>query len=328
MPDDRLAPFPALSPQQVIRLRVAETELEAEDTRSFVLVEESGADLPEWSPGAHVDLRLPGDVIRQYSLCGDPAERGRWRIGVLREPRGRGGSAYLHDQVRAGAALEASVPRNNFPLRGAARYVFVAGGIGITPLLPMIRQLEDDGSPWHLHYGGRHRSRMAFLGELARYGDKVTLYPEDESGLLPLDSIARSAGEDGLVYCCGPEVLLTAMEDTWRGRPSERLRVERFHPREIAGDPAADQPFDVRIHSTGRSIRVGSDQSILDVLGREGFDVPSSCREGTCATCETSVLEGTVDHRDSVLSEEEKESGKTMMICVSRSRSPRLTLDL
>ncbi|MDA3648376.1 PDR/VanB family oxidoreductase [Saccharopolyspora indica] len=313
---------------QTLRVRVAETELEAEDTRSFVLVGESGADLPEWTPGAHVDLHLPGGMIRQYSLCGDPAERGRWRVGVLREPGGRGGSAHLHDEVRAGAVLEASAPRNNFPLRSAERYVFVAGGIGITPLLPMIRRAEDSGARWRLHYGGRNRSRMAFLGELARYGDKVVLHPEDESGLLPLTEIVRSAGDDALVYCCGPEALLTAIENAWRGRDSDRLRVERFHPREVAGDPAADQPFEVLIQSSGRSVRVGADQSVLDALGRAGLDVPSSCREGTCATCETTVLGGEVDHRDSILSDEEKESGKTMMICVSRSRSSRLTLDL
>lgn len=314
--------------QQVIRLRVAATEDEADDTKSFVLVEESGADLPEWEPGAHVDIHLPGDVIRQYSLCGDPADRRRWRIGVLREPDGRGGSAHLHDHVRTGTVLEASAPRNNFALRSASRYVFVAGGIGITPLLPMIRQAEQGGIPWHLHYGGRNRSRMAFLGELACYGDKVRLHPEDESGLLPLDDIVRAAGEEALVYCCGPEALLSALESTWAPRAAERLRIERFHPREIEGDPAADRPFDVRIHSTGRTIRVHGDQSILDAVGRAGFDVPSSCREGTCATCETSVVEGAVDHRDSILSADERESGKTMMICVSRARSGTLTLDL
>ena len=150
----------------------------------------------------------------------------------------------------------------------------------------------------------------------------------DESGLLPLDDILGVIGEDTLVYCCGPEALLTAVEDSWQGRPSGQLRIERFHPREVAGDPDADQPFEVLINSTGRNIRVGSEESILDVLGREGFDVPSSCREGTCATCETNVVDGTVDHRDSVLSEEEKESGKTMMICVSRARSSQLILDL
>ena len=309
-------------------MRVVETTLEAEDTRSFLLEEESGADLPEWSPGAHIDVLLPGNLIRQYSLCGDPSERGQWRIGVLRETQSRGGSAYLHDQVRAGSTLEVSAPRNNFTLHSGSRYVFVAGGIGITPLLPMIRKVEDSGAQWRLHYGGRHRSRMAFLGELERYGDKAVLYPEDESGLLPLDDILGVSGEDTLVYCCGPEALLTAVEGRWQGRPSGRLRIERFHPREVAGDPDADQPFEVLINSTGRNIRVGSEESILDVLGREGFDVPSSCREGTCATCETNVVDGTVDHRDSVLSEDEKESGKTMMICVSRARSSQLILDL
>lgn len=323
MPDDQATPSP-----QTVRLRVAATEIEADDTRSFSLVPESGADLPEWAPGAHVDLHLPGGMIRQYSLCGDPADRGRWRIGVLREPAGRGGSAHLHDHVRTGTALEASAPRNNFPLREATRYVFVAGGIGITPLLPMIRRAEVSGIDWALHYGGRNLARMAFLGELETYGDKVALYPEDESGLLPLDDIMRSAGQEGLVYCCGPEPLLAAAENAWRDRPSERLRIERFHPREVVTDPAADGAFDVRIHSTGRSVRVAGGQSILDVLAKAGLDVPSSCREGTCATCETGVIEGSVDHRDSILSEEEKEMGKTMMICVSRSRSAELTLDL
>ncbi|MEB3370989.1 PDR/VanB family oxidoreductase [Saccharopolyspora mangrovi] len=323
MPDDQPTPSP-----RTVRLRVAATEIEADDTRSFVLVPESGADLPEWTPGAHIDVHLPGGMIRQYSLCGDPADRRRWRIGVLREPTGRGGSTYLHEQVRAGTVLEASTPRNNFPLRPAEHYVFVAGGIGITPLLPMIRRAEAAGPPWTLHYGGRNLARMAFRGELESYGDEVILYPEDQTGLLPLEDIVRSAGEDGLVYCCGPEPLLAAVENAWRGRPSERLRIERFHPREVVADPAADGAFDVRIHSTGRSVRVAGGQSILDVLAKAGLEVPSSCREGTCATCETGVIEGSVDHRDSILSEEEKETGKTMMICVSRARSAELTLDL
>jgi ferredoxin-NADP reductase len=298
---------------------VASKTVAAEGVLSFVL---TGGDLPPWEPGAHVDVEIKPGLVRQYSLCGDPADRACWRIAVLREDPGRGGSRYLHDEVRPGAQLRVSEPRNNFPLTAAPEYVFVAGGIGITPLLPMLRQAADRGADWTLYYGGRRRDRMAFLDELAAYGERVRVLPEDEYGLLPLAEIF--AAGDAPVYCCGPEPLLAAAERTG---PPGRLRVERFRPRGDL-DAAPAEGFDVLASSSGQTVRVATGESILDALDAAGILMPSSCREGTCGSCETTVLEGEVDHRDSVLSAQERESGKTMMVCVSRARSARLVLDL
>jgi len=292
-------------------VRVTSRTVEAENVVSFVL---SGEDLPRWEPGAHIDVEITPGLVRQYSLCGHGTD---WRIAVLREENGRGGSKHLHDHISAGDTLRVSEPRNNFPLMPAEKHIFVAGGIGITPLLPMLAKARD----WTLYYGGRRRSRMAFLGELSRYGDRVRVLPENEHGLLPLADIF--ADSDAPVYCCGPEPLLAAAE---RLCPPERLRVERFHAREVAAEPA--RGFEVLASASGKTVRIGPGQSILDALDLAGVPMPSSCREGTCGTCETPVLEGEVEHLDSVLSEQERQAGKTMMVCVSRARSDRLVLDI
>ncbi|WP_208026060.1 PDR/VanB family oxidoreductase [Amycolatopsis acidicola] len=294
-------------------VRVTAKTLLAEEVASIEL---TGGDLPAWAPGAHIDVEVRPGLVRQYSLCGEPGAP--WRIAVLREDPGRGGSRHLHDEVRVGDELRAGEPRNNFPLTPSPEYVFVAGGIGITPLLPMLREADAAGASWELYYGGRRRDRMAFLDELSRYGERVHVLPEDEHGLLPLKEIF--AASDAPVYCCGPEPLLAAAEKVC---PPGRLRVERFHAREQSGPSAGFE-----VSAGGRTIPVGPEESILDALDAAGIPMPSSCREGTCGSCETPVLEGEVDHRDSVLSEEERAAGKTMMVCVSRARSPRLVLDL
>ena len=316
-----------LSPPEPIRVRVVGARLEADGVRSFALADETGADLPEWDAGAHIDVLIPGGLVRQYSLCGDPADRGNWRIAVLREEESRGGSAHLHDEVGIGSILEVREPRNNFQLDSAPHYLFIAGGIGITPLLPMINAAESRNAQWQLHYGGRQRSRMAFLDELAGHQDRVSVVPQDERGLLPLDAILDQAPEEALVYCCGPEALLDAVENAWTGKP-DALHVERFRPRTTTTTPEEEVPFEVVVQSSGRSVEVRPGVSILDALARAGMEMPSSCREGTCASCETTVVEGAVDHRDSVLTAQEKDAGKTMMICVSRARSGRLILDI
>jgi ferredoxin-NADP reductase len=297
---------------------VASKTVEAAGVVSFVL---TGDGLPSWHPGAHVDVEVRPGMVRQYSLCGDPNERDRWRIAVLREDPGRGGSRYLHDEVSRSDRLRVSEPRNNFPLVPASEYVFVAGGIGITPLLPMLRRADAEGAEWSLYYGGRRRERMAFLSELSGYGPRVRVLPEDEHGLLPLAEIF--AASDAPVYCCGPEPLLAAAE---RLCPPGRLRVERFHPREATHETA--QAFEVHASASAKTVPVGTGESILDALAAAGIMMPASCREGTCGTCETAVLDGEPDHRDSVLSEQERIEGKTMMVCVSRARSARLVLDL
>ncbi|MCD2104570.1 MULTISPECIES: PDR/VanB family oxidoreductase [Rhodococcus] len=296
----------------------------AADVIALELALPDDGDLPGWNAGAHVDIGVGGDDVRQYSLCGSTTERTRWRIGVLREPNGRGGSAYLHDRAQIGCTLQVSLPRNNFPLVDASAYVFVAGGIGITPILPMIAAAECAGAQWQLYYGGRTRASMAFVDELAAHGDKVAILPQDEAGLLPLADIARTAGAETCVYCCGPEPLLAAAEQHGKGA----LHVERFAPRPIVVEEP-DSAFDVRIVSTGDVIRVGPDQALVDALERAGVSVVTSCREGTCSSCETKVLSGSPIHRDSVLSDDERERSESMMVCVSRAAvSPVLELDL
>ena len=286
------------------------------------LVDPAGAALPEWAPGAHIDLHLPGGHLRQYSLCGDPADRSRWQVAVLREPEGRGGSACVHDKVAVGDELAVAGPRNHFPLVDAPAYLFVAGGIGITPIRPMIAEIERRGRPWRLVYGGRTRPSMAYVDELSAGGRPVTVCPQDEVGLLDLDAVLPAAGADAAVYCCGPEGLLRAVEERV---PAGRLHVERFAPKPVSG---VDAPFEVTLAGSGRTLPVPAGCSILTALEQAGVTVLSSCREGTCGTCETGMLEGVPDHRDSVLTPGEQAAGDVMMICVSRASSPRLVLDL
>ncbi len=311
---------------QRLELVVRDRQEIADGVVALVLADPSGAQLPAWRPGAHIDLYLTPELTRQYSLCGDPADRGRWRIAVLREPDGRGGSAFVHDKLDTGSDVTVSPPRNNFELVDAPEYLFIAGGIGITPILPMVHAAEAAGARWRLLYGGRSAARMAFRDELAPYVERVTLRPEDEFGLLDIDAFLGEPREDVLVYCCGPEPLLAAVEQQCAAWPSGALRVERFHATERDDGPAG--AFEVMLERSGQVVTIPEDQSILDTLEEAGVDVMSSCQEGVCGTCETAVLGGKPDHRDSLLTDDEREAGDTMMICVSRACSARLILDL
>ena len=295
----------------------------ADGVRALTLRHPLGEQLPGWEPGAHIDVLLGPQLERQYSLCGDPADRTAWRIAVLREPDGRGGSAYVHEQLGQGDKVRVRGPRNHFALRPAPRYRFVAGGIGITPILPMLAAAEAAGAEWTLLYGGRSRTSMAFTRELARYGDRVTVAPQDETGLLDLGSVLDALPEGTLVYCCGPGALLDAVEERC---PAGALHVERFQPKEQHGGHEAE--FEVELAQSGRTLTVAPGVSVLDTVRAAGVEVLFSCTEGTCGTCETDVLEGEPDHRDSVLTPEEREAGETMMICVSRCRGRKLVLDL
>lgn len=308
-------------------LVVSRRDEAAADVVALTLRDPAGGDLSAWQPGAHLDLLLDDGLTRQYSLCGDPGDRSVWQVAVLREPAGRGGSAYVHDRLTEGTTVRVRGPRNNFALRPAARYLFVAGGIGITPILPMTTAAQAAGAEWTLLYGGRSRTSMAFLDRLATYGDKVRVAPQDETGLLDLAAYLAAPEEDTLVYCCGPEPLLDAVEEWCRGWPSGALQVERFRPRELDPElPAAS--FELVLARSGMALTVPSGSSIIDVVEAAGVPVLSSCREGTCGTCETDVVEGTPDHRDSLLTDEERAAGETMMICVSRCLGPKLVLDL
>jgi ferredoxin-NADP reductase len=314
-------------PEHDLDLLVTDRETVADGVVRLTLRDVRGGELPHWDPGAHIELVLASDLVRQYSLCGDPSDRTALRIAVLREPAGRGGSAHVHDRLAVGDHVRARGPRNHFPLVRAERYLFVAGGIGITPLLPMIASVDAGGARWRLVYGGRSRDSMAFLDRLTgEYGASVLIRPQDEAGLLDIAGLLDETDPDTAVYCCGPESLLAAVErqaDT-RGL---KVRAERFAPK-AGADDGPKSTFEVELAKSGRTLTVPAERSVLDVLVQAGVDVAYSCEEGTCGTCETTVLAGVPDHRDSLLSPEEQAACDVMMICVSRSRSPRLVLDL
>jgi ferredoxin-NADP reductase len=299
----------------------------ADGVVELVLAHPDGKRLPDWAPGAHVDLMLPNGSTRQYSLCGSRWDAFRYRVGVLREPAGRGGSAFVHDRLQVGDTVGVGGPRNNFALVPSARYLFIAGGIGITPLLPMVHQADLLGAEWDLVYGGRRRSSMAFLDELAGYGDRVHVHPEDEDGLLDLPAWLGEVRPDTAVYCCGPGPLLDAVERACAGWPAHALRTERFVAEE-RGAPVRDTPFEVRLARSGTAVTVTPEVTVLDAVRAAGAQVLSSCQQGTCGTCATDVVDGVPDHRDSILGDAERAAGDCMFICVSRSCSDRLVLDL
>lgn len=309
------------------KMRVTAKDVVADDVVSVTLADVDGGDLPDWEPGAHIDLVLDEDTIRQYSLCGDPAESDHYRIAVLREPNGRGGSAAVHDRLQAGDVVDVKGPRNHFPLVSQTSYLFIAGGIGITPMIPMMSTVDARGADWSLLYGGRTAAGMAFAQSLSqRYPGRVTLRPQDEHGLLDLADALDSMAPGTSVYCCGPEPLLSALENLCHERDVE-LHLERFAPKVIESS-GADTSFDVVLEQSGETITVAESESILDALLRAGVDADFSCREGTCGTCEVAVLDGVPDHRDSVLTEDEQAENDCMMVCVSRSCSKKLVIDL
>lgn len=309
-------------------LVVTARDVRADGVISVTLADPGGGQLPAWTPGAHIDVLLDDGLVRQYSLCGAPADQHSWRLGVLLDGAGRGGSRRVHETLHVGSTVAVRGPRNHFPLHASDRYLFVAGGIGITPILPMIATADAAGAEWQLWYGGRTRASMAFQDELERYGDRVTLWPDDERGLLPLAEILGTPQDGTLIYCCGPEGLLSAVENGSSAWPAGSLHLERFSAKPVeepAGGPAG---FEVVCQRSGVTVAVPPDKSIIDALEANGISVLSSCQEGVCGTCETAVLEGLPDHRDSLLSEDERESNEYMMICVSRALSDRLVLDL
>ena len=323
------APGRAKSPDadsQERLLRVRAMAWEADGVLSLDLADPSGIPLPAWKPGAHIDIELRPGLRRQYSLCGDPDEDQRWKVAILQETASRGGSRFVHTELRPGALLPVAGLRNNFELVDAPEYLFIAGGIGITPLLPMISAVDGRRCPWRLVYGGRRRASMAFLDRLAGFGERVVVRPEDEFGLLDLDDALRPVEPEAVVFCCGPEPLLAAVEQRCTAQGRE-LHVERFAAKpQVAVGPATS--FDVVCRRSGVTTAVASGESVLEAVERAGVPVAYSCQDGICGTCETRVLHGEPEHRDSVLTDQERAAGDTMLICVSRCRSARLVLDL
>lgn len=311
-------------------LRVHQKTWEAQGVTSVTFVHPEGESLPRWEPGAHLSLHLPNGLVREYSLCSDPDDTSHWTVAVLRVPDSRGGSSLIHEELQIGSEILVDGPRNLFQVDGdARRHLLVAGGIGITPIVAMTRALAAKGADWHLLYTGRSREVMAFVEEISGLpAERVTVHADDEvGGFADISGIVGGVDEDTVVYCCGPATLMEAVEITVPD--TSRLRLERFRAPEPVADPETpDGAFEVVINSTGDRVPVDADTSILDALAAAGHEVPSSCTEGICGTCETGVVSGEIDHRDFLLSDEEKESGCTMCICVSRCRGAELVLDL
>ena len=310
-----------------MKLTVTTKTRVSNDVVSLTLAHPEGRRLPDWTPGSHVDVVLPSGITRQYSLCGDRWDADNYRIAVLHERSGRGGSAYIHEQLTVGTMVALGGPRNNFRLVPSEKYLFIAGGIGITPMLPMIQQADMLGADWKLLYLGRSRSSMAFLDELSGYGERVVVMPKDESGPCPLEDFIGGPAMDTKVYACGPQRLLAAVERHCSDWPAGLLRMEHFAAK-AQGAPARDTAFEVELARTGLSVTVPPSVSILDALGNAGVSVLTSCREGTCGTCEVNVLAGKPDHRDSILDDADRAAGHCMFPCVSRSCTERLVLDL
>ncbi|GAC1619969.1 MAG: PDR/VanB family oxidoreductase [Nevskia sp.] len=316
-----------------LSLRVSDVRAEARDVLVFELRDPAGAALPAFTAGAHLEVRLGPNLIRHYSLCGDPADRSRYCLGVGLAHDSRGGSKHMHQHVRVGATLSVSAPRNNFPLApDAAESVFIAGGIGITPIMAMIRTAIAADQPWRLFYCARNRSRAAFYEELkALAPERCDFHFDDEHGGARFDAPARLAGiaREAHLYTCGPAPLMKAVEEAAADRPAANLHFEWF-----SADPAAaagsegDRAFTVILRNSGARFVVPPGKSILEMLEERDEGVPYSCRQGLCATCRTGVLAGVPDHRDTVLSAAERAANDSMMICVSRAQSETLELDL
>ncbi|MFF1832351.1 PDR/VanB family oxidoreductase [Paenarthrobacter sp. NPDC058040] len=319
-----------MSSETELSLEITAGTLVAAGVRSLRLERSDRAPLPGWEAGAHLEFALSNGLIRHYSLCSNPNETGFYEVAVLLAPESRGGSTHMHHDLQVGDVVSVRGPRNNFPFSvgSGERVLFVAGGIGITPMLPMIRKAHEENIDWKLVYGGRSRDSMAYLDQLQKYGSRVQIVPQDEAGRIDLPALLGSPRIDTKIFCCGPSGLLDTVQELCSKWPAGSLHLERFAagaPTESTDDTSA---FTVVAERSGKTCTVAADESITDALVRIGINVPTSCREGICGTCETKVLAGTPDHRDFLLGDADRESGTTMLTCVSRAKTPELVLDL
>ncbi|OBF93185.1 ferredoxin [Mycobacterium sp. 852002-51152_SCH6134967] len=313
-------------------LRVAEREVVARDENvvALTLVAADGESLPRWHPGSHIDITLPSGLVRQYSLCGDPARADSYRIAVRRIPDGGGGSIEVHEGLHTGATATSHGPRNAFPLTvpgygsPTRRLRFVAGGIGITPILPMLRLAQALGVEWSMVYTGRSQDSLPFIEEVARFGSRVQIRTDDVDGLPDADDLLGDCPDGTAVYACGPAAMLTVIRERLVGRDNVELHFERF-----AAPPVEDgTTFSVTVAARDQTIDVGAEETLLAALRRSGVQAPYSCQQGFCGTCRTRVLAGAVDHRDTLLTDTERDGG-LMLICISRAaEGSHLTLDL
>ncbi|WP_137389021.1 PDR/VanB family oxidoreductase [Rhodoligotrophos defluvii] len=314
-------------------MTVLRKDYAAHDIALFDLADASGADLPAWEPGSHVELILSPkrgeELVRHYSLCGDVKDRHVWRIAVLREEQGRGGSQYLYDHVLEGDRIRVRGPRNNFRFSGGRKPLFIAGGIGITPLLSMMRKAAEERLDWQAVYLARTESSMIFRQELAGLDrDRVVFHDSQKAGRFRLCDLLAKLTLEHEVYACGPQRLLDDLEAMNQAGSGWQLTLERFQNPNNRIGPDDTGTFEVVLARTGVTLIVAPGQSILEVAREAGVDVDWSCCDGICGTCETRVLSGVPDHRDAILTAAEREAGTHMMICVSRARSARLVLDI
>ncbi len=301
-----------LIPGSIVELKLAHTE---------------NVPLPGWEPGAHLEIVLPSGLVRHYSLCGDPQDS-VYTIAVLKEPESRGGSIEIHDAIEVGTILTIRGPKNHFPLVMSDHTAFIAGGIGITPLLPMMRELSAQGKSWELHYGGKSLAALAYLDALQLMGgQQISIYLKDETRRVPVKEVIEKLPEKTVVYVCGPESMIDEVEAESKEKGLD-VKLERFGSSGVPITHEGDTAFEVTLQRSGTTLTVAADQRLIDVVRSVVPSVPFSCEEGYCGSCETGVLEGEPDHRDSILSSDEKEANDCMMICVGRACSPRLVLDI
>lgn len=324
---------PATLPERdrTLRLEVADRQVVAldENVVALTLTSADGSPLPAWHPGAHLDIHLPSGRIRQYSLCGEPRS-GVYRIAVRRIPGGGGGSIEVHDALPVGSVVTTSGPRNAFPLSvpgygsPTKRLRFIAGGIGITPILPMLSMAERLGVDWSMIYVGRSAESIPFLDEVRRFGARIEIRTDDVGGVPTADDLLGECPDYTTVYACGPADMITVVRNRLSGRDNVELHFERFAAPPVVGG----EPFTVAIASTGAQVSVAADETLLAALRRSGIAAPYSCQQGFCGTCRARVLNGVVQHRDTLLTAPERSSGM-MLTCVSRAAAgKRLTLDL
>ncbi len=325
-------PSPPAVHDHTLTLVVTDRRVVARDENvvALTLATPDHSPLPPWHPGAHLDIHLPSGRVRQYSLCGDPAEGSRYRIAVRRIPDGGGGSVEVHDALPLGSAVTTGGPRNAFPLSvpghgsPTRRLRFIAGGIGITPILPMLGMAERLGVDWSMIYVGRSADSIHFLDEVARFGDRIQVRTDDADGVPTAADLLGECPDGTTVYACGPADMLTLIRRHLSGRDQVELHFERF-----AAAPVVDGwPFTATVASSGAVVQVGADETLLAALRRAGVAARYSCQQGFCGTCRVRVLEGAVQHRDSLLTTPERDSGM-MLTCVSRTPDgEHLRLDL